>query len=285
MRIFFGVLLLTFSQSVISQVWSPDGSQIAFFYIHEVEDIYTVNVDRTQFKIVDNHPERDFMPDWSFDGNRILFTSVRDGRHQIYEMSALGGNVQRLIVSEHEDADGHYAPGGDKVVFSSNREGNSDLFIYDRNTNETSSLINTVAFEYTPRWSPDGESVLFKRSSEEFGASNLFTIDIEGGELVQVTDQERGEFHQNWSPDGSRICYVVVIEGVFEIRVMNMTSRDEWVLMSKEGYQAFSPNWSPDGKFIAFTRDVANGQEEGYPALFVVDMEGNERKVTDENSF
>ena len=56
-----------------SQVWSTNGKKIAFFYIHNIEDIYTVNPDGSDFHIVDGHPNRDFGPQWSPNGKNLVF--------------------------------------------------------------------------------------------------------------------------------------------------------------------------------------------------------------------
>ncbi len=285
MRITLWISILIAYSDVRAQAWSPGGSKLSFFYIHEIEDIYLVNADGSDFKVLDQHPARDFMPSWSPEGESLIFTSVRDGNHQIYQLSLVNNTTNRLITSAHEDTDGHFSPAGDRVVFSSNRSGNSDLYLFDLNTGKTASLTNTPEYEYTPRWSPDGSKILFKRANEEFGASDLYLIDISALNVEQITSGNQGEFHQNWSPDGAHICYVLVREGTFELHVMNIKTRKSEVLVRKEGFQIFYPNWSPDGESIAFTRDVSDGKKEGFPALFVVDMDGKERFITDENSF
>lgn len=56
------MLCLLASYGLKAQVWSPDGKKIAFFYIHSIEDIYLVDADGSNFKILEGHPERDFSP-------------------------------------------------------------------------------------------------------------------------------------------------------------------------------------------------------------------------------
>lgn len=286
MRNILMTLLLFFTCGfAIAQVWSPNGEKIAFFYIHSIEDIYTVNPDGSDFKILEGHPERDFAPRWSPDGKHIMFTSVRDGHHEIYRFNTQGKEVKKLTDGDYDSEDGDYSPDGKSIVFVSNRTGNNELFIMDCQGKHARQLTATAAIESTPRWSPDGNRILFRRAADKDAEADLYTINKDGTNLKQLTNTPSGEFHQSWSSDGQKISFIVVEDGAFEMRIIPAEGGESRVLVRKKGYQVFYPHWSPDNKYIAFTSDVMEGTEEGLPALFVVDMEGNERMVSDKNSF
>ncbi len=273
---------LTFSYA---QVWSPDGSKIAFFYIHSIEDIYQVNPDGSDFEIIEKHPDRDFAPSWSPDGKRILFTSVRDGHHELYELNLKNGKSKRLTQTEFDTEDGHYSPDGKQIAFTSNRGGENDIYIMDRNGKNTRRITETEAVESTVKWSPDGKKILFRSALNRDSPADLFTINSDGTDRKQITNTPSSEFHQSWSRDGTKISYITVVDGVFELHIANSDGSEDKVLVRKEGYQAFFPNWSPDGNWIAFTRDVSEGTKEGYPALYKVDLSGNEILLSNKNSF
>jgi dipeptidyl aminopeptidase/acylaminoacyl peptidase len=57
-----------------------------------------------------------------------------------------------------------------------------------------------------PRWSPDGEKVLFE--SNRSGTMQLWVIDVGGGEARQLTDISTGAESAQWSPDGNSIAFL-----------------------------------------------------------------------------
>ncbi len=282
------ILLCLFSafHTALAQTWSPEGKTMAFFYIHAVEDIYLVNEDGTDFQIIDAHPERDFGPVWSPDGTKLLFTSVRDGNHELHELHLKTGDVRQLTSSTNfESHDGCYSPDGKKIIFSSQRKGNYGLYrIHSDGSNEEELLLITGFDMHFPRFFPDGNCVLFV-GIKTGQNGDLYMLNLTNRKVTQITHTPESEFHPSLSPDGKRITYIKVADGAFQVHVANADGTDGQAVVSKQGYQAFYPNWSPDGRRIAFTRDVMEGVEAGLPALLIVDMDGNERLVTNENSF
>jgi TolB protein len=279
-------LFLLMSAGLHAQVWSPDGKKIAFFYIHAIEDVYTVDADGGNFKILEGHPERDFSPQWSPDGKELIFTSVRDNHHEIYRFNAKGKKLKKLTDTAFDSMDGDYSPDGKSIVFASNRTGSNELFIMNSEGEEVRQLTSNSVVENTPRWSPDGTKIMFLRSATDESNSDIYTIDVEGNNLTQITDTpEIGEFHEGWSSDGSQICYIQVVDGAFQVAIVSAKGGKGRVVVNKKGYQAFYPNWSPDGKSITFTRDIMEGTREGLPALFQVSLDGNEKMLSNKNSF
>ena len=281
----YGLFFLLIPLNLSAQVWSPDGSQIAFFYIHSIEDIYLVNPDGTNFKVIDKHPERDFAPQWSPNGKQLLFTSIRDSHHELYRLEVNRQKLKKMTSTNFDSEDGAYSPDGKSIIFSSNRTGNNELYIMNKKGKKVRQITQTTALESTPRWSPNGKTILFRRAENKDSQAKLYLMHTDGSNLYQLNNSTEGAFHQSWSPNGEEICFVKVVDGAFEIHLLSINGGASKILMRKKGFQAFYPAWSPDGQFITFTRDVMEGTAPGLPALFSIDRNGKERLVSDKNSF
>jgi TolB protein len=142
----------------------------------------------------------------SFDptGRRIVFTSGRAGRPDLYIMDADGTNAQPLttssLASRSDNGSPDWSPDGLRVAYQSQIGGSFQivsLALRDRsNKQHTSDGENE-----DPSWSPDSRHVVF--SSTRTGVRQLWIVDTESGRLRQLT-RSAGARLPDWSPILSR---------------------------------------------------------------------------------
>ena len=70
----------------------------------------------------------------------------------------------------------------------------------------TRQLTSGVKRDESPRWSPDGQHLVF--TSSRHGPPQLFEIPLDGGEARQLTHFKTGVRAPKWSPDGRLIAYL-----------------------------------------------------------------------------
>ena len=92
------------------------------------------------------------------------------------------------------------APDG-HVVFSSVRDGQSDLFVWDGR--QLQRLTNTDWSEHEPRWSPDGTRIAFTGPSADRDVAQIWVVGADGQGLEQLTDRSGGAVSPAWSPGAS----------------------------------------------------------------------------------
>ena len=154
-----------------------------------------------------------------------------------------------------------WSPTGDKIVFVSNRDGNSEIYTMNPDGSDVHRLTRHPASDFTPTWLPDGRVGFVSNHGGRF--YDIYTMDADGGNLVRLTKESSEEVAPVWSPDGTQTAFVSNRDGNTEVYVMNADGSDVRNLTNNPA-EDFEPEWSPDGTRILFTSDRRNGQTDIY---------------------
>ena len=203
----------------------------------------------------------------------LLVTSVRTGDTEIFVVDPDTGDAQNLSRSPtSEERYPCWSPNGKQVAFTSNRDGNYNLYIMDADGENVKRLVNSEAVCYMPSWqrTADGEQIVFGIHGDK---PEMASIKPDGSDLKMLGDGHDPTI----SPDGKSICYTGHADGGVSVFVMNLDGANKRQIVkevSKVG--ATFPNWSPDGKAIVYSFPVRDALE-----LFVVNADGtNNRQLT-----
>ena len=165
--------------SVWGPSWSKDGRWLAFavgppFASGNVDvDIWKIGARGGEaVNVTLDSESNDAFPDFSPDGRRLVFRSMRDGNAEIYVMNADGTGVQRLTHHAATDTMPAFSSGGDRIAFTSLRDGNFELYTiaFDAagRPGAPERLTRSPGHDMHPRFSPDDEWVLFTSQRGEF---------------------------------------------------------------------------------------------------------------------
>jgi Tol biopolymer transport system component len=137
-------------------VWSPDGRKIAFHTQgnNQQGQSYIIDIDDSDQKVKPLLTSQDVVESWSPDGQRILFTSTRDGGryNEIYVMNIDGSNQKRLTDNDAIEIYPNWSPNAQYITYASNREGNLDIYVMDADGNNRMQLTNEPADDNYPLW-------------------------------------------------------------------------------------------------------------------------------------
>lgn len=188
---------------------------------------------------------------------KIAFVSFRDGNPEIYSMNPDGSEVTRLT-----NAAGHpdipfsgldfwpaFSPDGKKIIFSSDRDGNLELYTMNPDGSAQTRLTDSPTGELDPVFSPDGSRIAFVGDRD--GNYEIYTMNADGSGLTNLTATARDDTEPAWSPDGSRIVFQSNRDGNDEIYIMNANGSGQTRLTNNPAGE-WHPAFSPDGRKIAF---------------------------------
>ena len=171
-----------------------------------------------------------------------------------------------------------------QIAFSSNREGDYEIYVMDINGKNQRRLTNSRHGDYSPSWSPDGKRIVFSSKRDGGVTSEIYVMDADGSSPQRLTNNGHNDYSPSWSPDGERIAFV----SVHEIYVMDADGGNEKRL-SQDDQKGYSPSWSPDGKRIAFSSERAGhfrGDHGITDEIYVMDADGgNEKRLANNRNY
>src|SRR5579871_424975 len=178
-----------------------------------------------------------------------------------------GGEAVRVTHTPGPESQVTWAPDSTRIVYLSQRDAITHLFLYDFAKRSETQLTNGPLPDQGPRFSPDGKTVAFLRDRKE-----LRTIDLETKkENVLVTGffGGFGGAGMTWSPDSKWIAYTAAsdraLRNVYVVPAAGGTGKQISFLANNN---ASAIQWSPDGKFVLFE----TGQRTETPQVARIDL-------------
>ena len=177
----------------------------------------------------------------------------------------LFGLLSTLMLSVNVEAQ---APRKAQIAFSSDRDGDDEIYVMDIDGKNPRNLTNHPGADYSPVWSPDGRRIAFLslRKKED----GLYVMDADGNNQHYLAHMHQHGYAA-WSPDGKQIAFQSSHnEKNMDIYVMNADGSSRHRLTRHPARDRY-PSWSPDGKKILFysERDGRSGE------VYVMDAHGN----------
>src|SRR3989338_350437 len=176
----------------MDQKWSSTGAKIAFARLRsdplDDSEIWISDIDGAQAVVLTNDAGLQYNPVFSPYAKSIVFVSqsARTGGHNLWMMDDKGEHKKQLT-----RADGIYdllpdvSPDGQSIVFSSNRNGNFDIWLFDIKSGALRPLTIYEGLDTSPAFSPDGKKIVFTSTRGE--GKQIWLMDSAGNNLSQLT--------------------------------------------------------------------------------------------------
>ena len=197
--------------------------------IYDTYDIFVADLEGNIVNQLTNEKGYDAEPTVSPQGDKIVFTSTRNGDIDLYTMNLDGSDVKQITFELGYDGGAFFSPDGTKIIFRSSRpkteeeikeykdllaEGlvqptEMELFICNADGSDLRQLTYLGNANWSPFFHPSGKKILFSSNFEaERGFPfNLYLIDIDGKNLERVTHSETFDAFPVFSNDGKKLIF------------------------------------------------------------------------------
>lgn len=211
-------------------------------------------------------------PDWSPDGQKIVFVSKIVGNYEICSMNKDGSNLTKLTATEAKESDPSFSPDGEKILFLSERDGVSQVYIMNIDGSNQINLTKTNYQEFCPCWSPRGDKIAFQSSRDE--TSQIYIMNTDGSNCKRISNLDYNNSYPKWSADGEKLMFQsiklpqefkcsILYVGKNNLEFMNLIAENHYML----------DDFSKDSKFILYHSIEPLSYLESTSNLFLYNIE------------
>jgi Tol biopolymer transport system component len=305
--------MLTNGNENAEAYFSYDGSKLVYqsTFGRECDQIYTMNIDGSDKKLVSNGKGRTTCSYFFPDDKHILYASTfmsGDGcppppdfskgyvwalynDYDIYKADADGSNISVLASSPGYDAEATVSPKGDKIVFTSTRDGDIELYSMDLDGSNVTRLTFEAGYDGGAYYSYDGTLIVYRASRPIEGEEmneytsllkqglirphtlEIFVMNSDGSNKRRVTNNVAANFGPYFFPDGKKIIFCSNVGDPkgrnFDLWSVNIDGSGLEQITFNDTFDGF-PMFSMDGKKFVFCSNRHNAKQ-GETNIFICD--------------
>ncbi len=206
----------------------PGHEQGYVWPVYAAYDIVTARDDGSDIRPLTRSPGYNAEATISRDGERIVFTSTRDGDLELYTMRWDGSDVRRVTRSPGYDGGAFFSPDGKRLVWRGRhpegdelaeftrllgqglvRPSRMELFVGDADGSNARQIGSFGGANFCPYWHPDGRRIVFASNMADPKGRNfdLYLVRDDGTGLERVTTDETFDGFPMFDPAGRRIVF------------------------------------------------------------------------------
>jgi Tol biopolymer transport system component len=205
----------------------PDMSKGYVWPVYPSFDIVEANVDGSNAKKITTTSGYDAEMTWCHQGGKMIFTSMRDGDLDLYEMDAASGKVKRLTNTPGYDGGAFYNADCTQIVWRANhpvgpalaeysallakdlvKPLHMELFLMNADGTNQRQITSNGAANFCPYFMNDGKRIIFASNVNTKGFDfDLWTVGKDGQGLERITTAPGFDGFCVFSPDGQYLIW------------------------------------------------------------------------------
>jgi len=213
------------------------------------------------------------------------------GTFDVFKANVDGTNLTRLTNTPGYDAESTVSPLGDKIVFTSTRDGDPEIYTMNLDGSDQTRLTFHKGYDGGPFFSQDGKKIVFRASSprtkkelQDYDdlvkkglvrptALEIYVMDANGKNVKQVTHLGKASFAPYFFPDGKRIIFASNVNSKtgrnFDLYMINVNGTNLEQITFFDQFDGF-PMFTKDGKKLVFASNRFN-KKRGDTNIFIAD--------------
>lgn len=305
---------LTFEGENAEAYFSFDGTGLVFQRTPAeggCDQIYTIDLATGETRLVSTGEGRTTCSYYYPAGDRILYSSTHlaDAQcpappdmsqgyvwavyptYDIFVANADGSDTEPLTTTEGYDAEATISPTGDRIVFTSTRDGDLDLYSMNLDGSDVRRLTDRVGYDGGAFYSPDGSKIVWRAHYPETedeiadyqrllaqnlirpGELDIWVMDADGGNQRRVTQNGAANFGPFWHPDGERIIFSSNLDDPtgrnFDLYLIHEDGTGLERVTFTDDFDGF-PMFSPDGRYLVWGSN-RNPSHDGNTNVFIAE--------------
>jgi Tol biopolymer transport system component len=207
----------------------PDRSKGYVWQLYNSFDIFSVKTDGTDLIRLTDSDKYDAEATVSPNGDKIVFTSMRDGDPEIYVMDMDGSNQTRLTFEKGYDGGPFFSADGSKIVFRSSRPKTEEelvdynelvehgyvrpsileIYVMNVDGSDLKQITNLGKASFAPFLHPKGDKIIFSSNINSKTGRNfdIYTVNIDGTGLEQITFNRTFDGFPIFTKDGKKLVF------------------------------------------------------------------------------
>jgi Tol biopolymer transport system component len=199
--------------------------------------------------------------------------------YDIYVADRQGRILKKLTDTPGYDAEATVSPAGDRIVFTSVRSGDLELWTMNLDGSDKRQVTSGLGYDGGAFFSPDGKELVFRSSRPESADEirdykdllarglvaptdmEVYVCNVDGSKLRQVTRLGHANWAPYFHPSGEKIIFSSnhTTGGYdFQLYLVNLDGTELTQVTTRSHFNAF-PVFSPDGKKLVFSSNRNNG--------------------------
>jgi Tol biopolymer transport system component/DNA-binding winged helix-turn-helix (wHTH) protein len=197
---------LAFAKSATLPTVSARGNKLAFSSASRSLNIWRRELTHPESPAVEMIPSSRAQADaqYSPDGKRIAFASLRSGLQGVWISSDGGNNLVQISNPYVESGSPQWSPDGNRIAFDSFPGDRWEIYVADVAERKPRKLITNITNIMRPHWSRDGKWIYFR--SDEPGRSGVFRCPASGGDAIALAKDISG-INPRESLDGTTVYF------------------------------------------------------------------------------